>query len=276
MTGDAPLGVCRCCYGMDLATGNIVEEGMAVGIIAAQSIGEPGTQLTMRTFHIGGSASRAVEEREVRTKQGGTIRYMNFTPVINDKGEKIVLARTGEIAVLDEKNRELETHRIPTGSTLLVDEGGKVLANAPLCQWDPHSIPILAEVDGIVHYEDVIDGETVRLEKDAMGTTRRVVMEHKSNAHPTIVIQDADGKPVGYYYLPEKAHIEVEEGVKVQAGSPLAKTTREAGGTHIARLTPKAGAGHHKLTDPHHHQNHHHDQRQGADIGPEDPDKARP
>jgi DNA-directed RNA polymerase subunit beta' len=231
MTCEAELGVCALCYGMDLSTSRQVEEGMAVGIIAAQSIGEPGTQLTMRTFHIGGAAARAVEEREVRSKLGGIIRYMNFTPVINDKGEKIVLSRNGEIAVLDNKNRELETHRIPTGSTLMVDEGETVPANSPLCQWDPHSIPILAEVDGIVHYEDVIDGETVRLEKDAMGTMRRIVMEHKSNAHPTIVIQDDTGKPVGYYYLPEKAHIEVEEGVRVQAGSPLAKTSREAGGT---------------------------------------------
>jgi DNA-directed RNA polymerase subunit beta' len=126
MTCDASLGICRRCYGMDLSTGSMVEEGMAVGIIAAQSIGEPGTQLTMRTFHIGGTAARAVEESEIRTKKGGVVKYTRLKVVRNDEGQQVVLTRNGEIMVLDPKGRELEKYEVPAGSNLLVEENQEV------------------------------------------------------------------------------------------------------------------------------------------------------
>jgi DNA-directed RNA polymerase subunit beta' len=231
MTCDASLGVCRLCYGMDLSTGSLVEEGMAVGIIAAQSIGEPGTQLTMRTFHIGGTAARAVEESEIRAKKAGVAKFTRLKVVRNDEGQQVVLTRNGEIAIIDPKGRELEKYEIPAGAYLKIDEDKEVPVGAILCQWDPHSIPILAEVGGKVRYEDVIEGETLRLEKDPSGHLRRMIMEHKGDLHPQVILEDAGGKILDFYYLPEKAHIEVNEGDQVSAGTLLAKTPREVSGT---------------------------------------------
>ncbi len=232
MTCEAALGVCRSCYGMDLATGSMVEEGMAVGIIAAQSIGEPGTQLTMRTFHIGGTAARAVEESEIRSKKEGIVKYSRLKVVKNDQGETVVLARNGELALLDAKGRELEKYEVPAGAVLKVEEDSEVKAGASLCQWDPHSIPILAETGGVVRYEDVIEGDTMRLEREASGHVRRLVMEHKGDLHPQVVVEDPEtGKILDFYYLPEKAHIEVEEGQEINPGALLAKTPREVSGT---------------------------------------------
>jgi DNA-directed RNA polymerase subunit beta' len=231
MTCDASLGICALCYGMDLSTGTLVEEGMAVGTIAAQSIGEPGTQLTMRTFHIGGTAARAVEENEIKTKRTGVVKFTRLKVVRDDTGQQVVLARNGEILLLDPKGRELEKYEIPAGAHLAVEENQEVQAGALLCQWDPHSIPILAEVGGKVRYEDIIDGETVRVEKDAAGTVRRLIMEYKGDLHPQVVLEDPSGKILDFYYLPEKAHIEVDEGSQISAGTLLAKTPREAAGT---------------------------------------------
>jgi DNA-directed RNA polymerase subunit beta' len=229
MTCDAALGVCRLCYGMDLSTGALVEEGMAVGIIAAQSIGEPGTQLTMRTFHIGGVHTGEIEEKETRAKKGGTVKFTRLRVVQNEEGQRIVLTRNGEISILDPKGREFDKHEVPTGAVLLVEENQEIAPGAVLCQWDPHSIPILAEVSGRVRFEDVVEGETIRVEKDA-GGTHRVVIDHKGDLHPQIVLEDADGKPLDVYYLPEKAHIDVDEGEEVKAGTVVAKTPREASG----------------------------------------------
>ncbi len=231
MTCDATLGVCQLCYGMDLSTGSLVEKGMAVGIIGAQSIGEPGTQLTMRTFHIGGTAARAVEESEIRAKKNGIVQFTRMKVVRNDEGKQVVLTRNGEILILDAKGRELEKYEVPAGAYLFIDENQEVQAGTLLCQWDPHSIPILAEVNGKVRYEDVIEGDTMRLEKDPSGHVRMLVMEHKGDLHPQIVLEDESGKILDFYYLPEKAHIEVPEGRAVSAGTLLAKTPREVSGT---------------------------------------------
>ena len=231
MTCEASLGVCRCCYGMDLSTGSMVEEGMAVGIIAAQSIGEPGTQLTMRTFHIGGTAARAVEESDIRAKKEGIVKFARLKVVRNEEGQQVVLTRNGEIVILDPKGRELEQYEVPAGAQLLVEENQTVKTGTVLCQWDPHSIPILAEVGGKVRYEDIIEGETARIEKDAVGTVRRVIQEHKGDMHPQIILESDEGQILDFYYLPEKAHIEVNEGDKVSAGTILAKTPREVSGT---------------------------------------------
>jgi DNA-directed RNA polymerase subunit beta' len=230
MTCEAALGTCRSCYGMDLSTSTPVEEGMAVGIIAAQSIGEPGTQLTMRTFHIGGVAGTITQERETRSKKSGVVKFTRIRFVKNDQGQNVVLTRNGEISLLDAKGRELEKHEVPMGAELKVEENQEIGAGTALCEWDPHSIPILAEVTGKVRYEDIVEGDTMKLERDATGTTRRLIVDHKGELHPQIVLEDADGKPLDVYYLPERAHIVVEEGVTTSAGSVLAKTPRETSG----------------------------------------------
>ncbi|HEV3416583.1 MAG TPA: DNA-directed RNA polymerase subunit beta' [Pirellulales bacterium] len=231
LTCDASLGVCRLCYGMDLSTGNLVEEGMAVGIIGAQSIGEPGTQLTMRTFHIGGVGQRSIVENESRAKKAGVVQFTRLKVVRNDAGEQVVLTRNGEILILDPKGRELEKYEVPAGAILKVEENHEVKIGQVLCQWDPHSIPILGEVGGKVRFEDVIEGETTRVEKDPSGHIRRMVMEHKGDLHPQIVLEDESGKILDFYYLPEKAYIEVNEGDTISAGTLLAKTPREVSGT---------------------------------------------
>ncbi len=233
MTCDAKLGICRSCYGMDLSTGAMVEEGMAVGIIAAQSIGEPGTQLTMRTFHIGGVGQHDVEESDIKAKKGGIAKYAKLKVVTNDAGQQVVLGRNGEIALVDEKGREVEKYEVPTGAILKVEENKKAKAGAVLCEWDPHSIPILAETGGKIRFEDLIEGDDhPRSEKEASGHVRYVIMEHKGDLHPQIIVEDPKtGQIFDFYYMPERAHIEAKEGVVIAPGTLIAKTPREASGT---------------------------------------------
>ncbi len=230
MTCDAALGVCRLCYGMDMSTGALVEEGMAVGIIGAQSIGEPGTQLTMRTFHIGGAVNRSVEESDIKVKKGGIVKFARLRVVKNDEGREIVLTRNGEISILDPKGRELEKYDIPTGAKLNVVENQEVKKGDILCDWNPHKIPILCEVGGKIRFDDVVEGETMRIERDPSGGVRRVIIDHKGDLHPQIVVEDEEGKPRDVYYLPEKAVITVQEGTTVAAGQDLAETPRESSG----------------------------------------------
>ncbi len=231
MTCEATLGMCRLCYGMDLSSGSLVEEGLAVGIIAAQSIGEPGTQLTMRTFHIGGTAHIDVEEKDLKAKRAGKVRYARVRSVVNSEGQSVVLTRNGELIILDPKERELERFTIPNGATLLVKEDDEVETGQVLCQWDPHSVPILAEVGGRVRYEDCIEGKSMRSEKDASGHVRRTIIEHKGDLHPQIILEDETGKILDFYYLPERAEIIVEESKQITAGQILAKNPRESTGT---------------------------------------------
>jgi DNA-directed RNA polymerase subunit beta' len=232
MTCDAPLGICRLCYGMDLSTGSMVEEGMAVGIIAAQSIGEPGTQLTMRTFHIGGVATGDVEKSDIKATKDGVVKYARLKAVINAAGQQVVLARNGEMSIVDEKGREIEKFDVPNGSVIHFVEGSAVKKGDVLCEWDPHSVPILTETGGKVRFEDLIEGETIRAETEASGHIRYMVMEHKGDLHPQVVVEDPqDGKILDFYYMPEKAHLEVKEGEVVAPGTIIAKTPREAGGT---------------------------------------------
>ncbi|MDA7527784.1 DNA-directed RNA polymerase subunit beta' [bacterium] len=231
MACEAELGLCQKCYGMDLSTGRLVEEGLATGIIAAQSIGEPGTQLTMRTFHIGGVAQGDVEESELKTRKAGRVKFARIRSVVNSSGNTIVLARQGEIVIIDPKDRELEKYNIPAGATLKVKEDEEVKEDQVLCEWDPHSVPILAEVGGRVRFEDLIEGRSIRSETDASGFRRSTVIEHKGDLHPQIVLEDSTGKILDYYYLPERANIEVKEESQVSAGTVLAKQPREAAGT---------------------------------------------
>ncbi|MEX0824980.1 MAG: DNA-directed RNA polymerase subunit beta' [Pirellulaceae bacterium] len=230
MTCDAPLGICRNCYGMDMSTGAAVEEGMAVGIIAAQSIGEPGTQLTMRTFHIGGSVSKQVEESDIKCKTSGEVRLMRMRAVRNEEGHNVVLTRNSAVSLVDDRGREIESYDIPTGSTLQVEEGDKVEAGTILCEWNPYSIPILTELAGKVRLEDVVEGETMRQERESSGNVRMMIIDHKGDLHPQIVIEDKEGKPLDVQYLPERALISVKEGAEVTPGTVLAEMPRESGG----------------------------------------------
>jgi DNA-directed RNA polymerase subunit beta' len=217
---------------MDLSRSRQVEMGLAVGIIAAQSIGEPGTQLTMRTFHIGGTASRTVEESEIRASASGRVKFQGLAVVVAPSGEPTSISRNGEILIVDPKERELDRFLIPLGAVVKVSDGDAVKEKGILCRWDPHNVPILAERDGVVRFDDVVEGKTMREEMDpGSGVRRRVVMEHKGDLHPQIVIEDDKGQPIALYPLPEKAHLEIEPGARVRAGSLLAKTPREIKGT---------------------------------------------
>jgi len=234
LTCDAAIGCCAKCYGVDLSTGRLVEQGMAVGIMAAQSIGEPGTQLTMRTFHIGGTAHRAVLQSEHRATQDGHVKFaaIRDVTVSDDQGKRTIsLKHNGELLILDDKERELERYTVPLGATLLVKDGAKVKAGQVLCKWDPYMAPILAEEAGIVRYADLVEGETMRLEEDRSGFKRRLVVEHKGELHPRIIIEDAEGKILEFHYIPARTYVEVEEGQKVEPGTLLARRPREVGGT---------------------------------------------
>ncbi|MBL8821038.1 MAG: DNA-directed RNA polymerase subunit beta' [Planctomycetia bacterium] len=232
MTCQTSLGICRLCYGMDLATGALVEEGMAVGVISAQSIGEPGTQLTMRTFHIGGVAiTKDLGESQHKCKKSGTLKFSRINAVTNDQGISIALARNGEIAIIDAKGREVEKFPVPNGAELRVKDGETVNAGTILCKWDPHVTPILSEKGGKIRYEDIKIGDTAREETDAGGSRRLIIMEHKGDLHPSIVVEDNQGAILDVYFLPEKAHVEVTNGQQISAATVLAKTPREGGGT---------------------------------------------
>jgi len=232
LTCEAALGLCARCYGMDLARDQLVEKGLAVGIIAAQSIGEPGTQLTMRTFHIGGTASRSVEENERKVKRAGKVAFQSLRPVVNKEGEIVVLNRNGEILLMDDKGREIDRYSIPTGATLLVAVGDLVQPGDTICTWDPHHVPIISEFAGIVRYEDLVEGRTLKIERDARRkAARRQVIEHKGELHPQLVLEDKEGNVLALYSIPEKAYIEVEDGQKIGQGELLAKSSREATGT---------------------------------------------
>lgn len=234
MTCQAALGVCRLCYGMDLSTGALVEEGMAVGIIAAQSIGEPGTQLTMRTFHIGGAAqTKGVAESEHKAKKAGYVQLERISTVTNDQGHSIALTRTGELLIMKAKDLPaLERFSVPNGATLMVKDGQEVKPGDVIAKWDPHGTPIICDEGGRVRFEDIKDGETARREKDVgTGTERLIIMEHKGELHPQIVIEDERGNIRKAYFIPERAYIEVKHGQTISAGTLLAKTPKEVGGT---------------------------------------------
>jgi len=235
LTSESRTGCSVLDYGMDLSTGRLVEEGMAVGIIAAQSIGEPGTQLTMRTFHTGGIGTRSVAESEYRAAAAGTIeiRECNEVPVKDDDGNEVLISlkRNGEIAIMDAKGREIEKYKIPYGGYILVKPGQDVKRGEPLVRWDPHRTPILAEKAGSVKFVDIELGETVREEDAGRGQKALVVIEHKGDLHPQINIVDAEGSILDFHYLPAKARLEVKNGEVVEAGQMLARQPRGAAGS---------------------------------------------
>lgn len=224
-------GVCAMCYGRNLATGELVTMGEAVGIIAAQSIGEPGTQLTMRTFHIGGTASRIVEQTTLQTKKGGTVKYFDIRTVINKDGDIVVMNRNGSIVIQDEQGREKERYKVVYGAKLKVKDGQRVPEGHTLVEWDPYTMSILTEVSGKIAFGDIIEGVTVQEKTDEVtGLVQRVIMEHREEKlQPRISIKDIKDqkKTIGRYLLPAGAHIAVSEGEAVSAGDIIAKIPRE-------------------------------------------------
>ncbi|MEO1717339.1 MAG: DNA-directed RNA polymerase subunit beta', partial [Planctomycetota bacterium] len=235
LTTEAEFGCSALDYGMDMSTGRLVEQGMAVGIIAAQSIGEPGTQLTMRTFHTGGIGTRTIAESEYRPAMGGTLelRDCNAVPTKDRDGNDVhvVLKRNAEVAIVDDKGRELEKSKVPYGSYIWAEEGAAIKAGQQLVTWDPHRTPILAEKGGTVQYVDIEVGETVREEDIGQGNKALLVIEHKGDLHPQINIVDGDGNILDFHYLPAKARIEVADGATIEAGELLALQPRMAQGS---------------------------------------------
>ncbi len=232
LTCEAKHGVCAKCYGRDMSSGKIVELGTAVGIVAAQSIGEPGTQLTMRTFHIGGTASRIVEQSFIKSKSKGTVRYHNLKIVQQESGETVVLNRNGQISINDDTGRELEKHTVPSGSTVSIKDGKEVDKNVIFVRWDPYTSPILTEVTGKIRYEDIVEEVTMVEEIDeATGLAGRVIIEHRGEYHPQIVIEDDKKEVLAIYPIPAGAHIVHQDGAPVKAGSLIAKTPRQVSKT---------------------------------------------
>ncbi len=231
LTCEADRGVCIRCYGRNLATQRLVEIGEAVGIIAAQSIGEPGTQLTMRTFHIGGTASRIVEQSYVRSKNKGIVKYHRLRVVQKGK-EFIVLNRNGSISINDELGREFERHQLPQGSVISVADNNQVEKGVIFVTWDPYTVPIITEVKGIVNYEDIKEDVTIQEEQNPVtGVVERVVVEHKQEFHPQIIVTDDKKEVMGIYSIPVGAHILVKDKQVIEGGELLAKIPRGVGKT---------------------------------------------
>lgn len=233
LTCESKRGVCAKCYGKNLATGYMTQKGDAVGIIAAQSIGEPGTQLTLRTFHVGGTASSTAIESQLLAKFDGTVQFdgLRTTKHTNDEGEEVnvVIGRTGEMRIMDvENDRLLITNNIPYGSTLKVRNGQKVKKGDPICSWDPFNAVIISEIEGSINFESVIEGVTYREEADEQtGHREKVVIETKDKTKiPSILVE---GKEVKTYNLPVGSHISVNMGEKVRSGQVLVKIPRVMG-----------------------------------------------
>jgi DNA-directed RNA polymerase subunit beta' len=233
LTCETKRGCCAKCYGRNLATGQMVKLGEAVGIIAAQSIGEPGTQLTMRTFHIGGVASGTFKQPIVKAKNDGDVRFNDLRAVQSLEGHWVALNKNGSISIHAKDGRELERYTIVVGSTINVGDGGHVKKGETFVQWDPHNVPILTEKTGRIEFRDMISGVTIKNELDPeTGVKGTVVIEHKEDLHPQIVIVDEKTKEVlASYSIPAGAHVSVQEGKKVQAGAQLAKTPRKVAKT---------------------------------------------
>ena len=230
LTCESRRGVCQLCYGRNLATGRLVERGEAVGVIAAQSIGEPGTQLTMRTFHIGGAATRISEQSTQDAKSDGFAKYLSITIVHTNKGERIAMNRNGILAIVDEKGREKERYQVVYGAKVLVADGEKVSANQILLEWDPYTFSILTEVSGVVHFRDLIEGITLQEQVDEITSMSQwVVVESPDEKRmPTVVIRPSGGgrSDEKRYLMPTHAHLMVRDGEEVSAGDVVAKIPR--------------------------------------------------
>jgi len=246
ITCETRHGVCAHCYGRDLARGHLVNKGEAVGVIAAQSIGEPGTQLTMRTFHIGGAASRAAAVDHIQTKSGGTIRLHNMKTVENADKKLVAVSRSGELSVIDDHGRERERYKVPYGATISVRDGETASAGDVTATWDPHTHPIVTEVAGRVKFHDFIDGLTVNEQVDDItGLTSLVITDPKQRGsagkdlRPMISLADAKGKDLflagteipAHYFLQSGSIVQMQDGQDVQVGDILARIPQESSKT---------------------------------------------
>jgi DNA-directed RNA polymerase subunit beta' len=232
ITCENDFGVCANCYGRDLARGHIINQGESVGVIAAQSIGEPGTQLTMRTFHIGGAASRASAENSVQVKNNGSLKLHNAKYVINADGKIVITSRSTEITVIDEQGREKERYKVPYGAVLTVQDGADVAGNDIVATWDPHSHPIIVEHNSKVSFSDIDDSNTEAQTDELTGLTRVVVKDlAKVNAKEPKLIIENDERGLQETRLPSFTTIEVSDGSQVSAGSVLARIPQEGSKT---------------------------------------------
>ena len=239
-------GVCACCYGRDLARGHLVNKGEAVGVIAAQSIGEPGTQLTMRTFHIGGAASRSAAANNISVKNKGSVRLHHISVVENSSGNLVAVSRSGELGIVDENGRERERYKVPYGAVISVAEEGAVNPGQVVATWDPHTHPIITEVAGIVKFTDFSDGVSVQKETDEItGLSSVVVMDPKQrpsagkDLRPLITLVDSKGEELciagteqaARYFLPSGAIINIQDGDKVSIGDVISRIPQESSKT---------------------------------------------
>src|SRR5476649_2228039 len=232
LTCECGRGVCAQCYGRNLATGQFVKLGEAVGIIAAQSIGEPGTQLTMRTFHIGGTASQTFKQPIIKAKNDGKLQFNDLRTVQALDGSWIVLNKNGSISVHNSEGRELDRYNVVIGSMIAKNDGGKVKKGETFVQWDPYNVPILTDKSGKIEFRDMIAGVTIKRDVDeATGLMGTVIIEHKEDLHPQIVVMGDKKEVLSSYSIPAGAHVIVEQGQKVRAGALLAKTPRKVAKT---------------------------------------------
>ncbi len=246
ITCEARYGVCAACYGRDLARGHRVNVGEAVGVIAAQSIGEPGTQLTMRTFHIGGAASRATAVNNVQPKNKGKLRLHNVKLVTNSDGKAISVSRSGELALVDEQGRERERYKIPYGAVLMIAEGQEINAGQTLAHWDPHTHPIITEVAGHLKFVDMIEGVTMNRQTDEMtGLSSIVITDSKQRGaggrelRPMVKLLDVQGNDLclagtsvpAHYYLTSSTILNIEDGTSVNVGDVIARMPQESSKT---------------------------------------------
>jgi len=241
LTCETSIGTCCVCYGRDLARGTKVNIGEAVGVIAAQSIGEPGTQLTMRTFHIGGAVQRGTEQSKIEANCDGKVVLRNCTTVKNSSGIQVVMNRNTELTLLDKQGRERARHRIPYGAKLLVKDGAKATTGDKMAEWDPYTLPIITEKEGIANYVDMVEGlSMVEQLDDATGIASKVVIDWKqqpkgSDLKPRITLRNAKGDVVALdnglearYFMSVDAILSVENGQTVHAGDVLARIPRES------------------------------------------------
>ena len=245
LTCETKSGICAKCYGRNLSTGKLVKQGEAVGIIAAQSIGEPGTQLTMRTFHVGGVATQTYKQPQIKAKIDALIRYNELRVVTLEDGNNIVLNKNGTVTLYVMEpaadgnpkspptfGKELETHNIPVGAVISVPDKGMVTKGEVFIEWDAYNVPIISEKSGRVKFMDIIEGVTMKQEVDeTTGSEDLVIIEHKEDLHPTMVIEDEGGDAIAQYPIPAGAHLSVNEGDEIGAGALLAKTPRKASKT---------------------------------------------
>jgi DNA-directed RNA polymerase subunit beta' len=246
ITCDSKVGVCAQCYGRDLARGHLVNEGESVGVIAAQSIGEPGTQLTMRTFHIGGAASRSAAVNNIQVKAGGEVRLHNIKTVKHASGNLVATSRSGELTIVDEVGRERERYKLPYGATVHAEDGSSVAGGQIVAAWDPHTHPVITEVAGVLRFVDFVDGVTVQKKIDEVtGLSSLEVIDPKQrppagkDIRPMVKLVDADGNDMNiagtdipaHYFLPANAVVGVQDGADVGVGDVIARIPQESSKT---------------------------------------------